>query len=178
MTLFDNISSDGIDTFCSVFGKELIVENKKETHLLLPAYNLGFYDNSINKESFTKSIKKCYLLFKNIKEFNIHLNLYDSLLPNKNGKIELSNVEKIYKFKYEDKPYNKSDLEIIIIEGMCLRHKSFSYATFTTKSESLNIIVTDYILSDYANDNPFKYDAEIKRFLFGEVIDRSIFELI
>ena len=177
MILFDNIC-DGIDSFCSVFGKELIIENKKGTHLLLPAYNLGFYDNSINNEGITKSIKKCYLLFKNILEFNIHLDLYDSLLPDKDGKIQLSDIEKTYIFKYEDKFNDKTDLEILKIEGMCMRHKSFSYATFSTKAEALNIIVLDYTLSDYINDNSFKYDAEIKRFLYGEIVEKRIFEFI
>ena len=56
MRIFKNISIiDSIDSFCSTFGNELIYEKGDKTNLLLPCFNIGFYDNEINKNPITKS---------------------------------------------------------------------------------------------------------------------------
>lgn len=175
MNIFLDISIDGIDTFCSVLGKELVFEHKNKSNILLPCFNMGFYENAINPDINTKAIDKCYLLFKSILEFNAELDLYESLYPGTKGLIELAGNKINYKIQFglsEEKVNNYT------LEGSCFRNNSFSYGTYTFLAGTLNVVLIDSYLNEYKNNNSFKSNKAIQAFLLNKDIDDSFFEAL
>lgn len=67
MRVFNNISIiHSADFFCSTIGNELIYEQGRKTNILLPCFNIVFYENEINPSPITKSIDVCYFLFEDV----------------------------------------------------------------------------------------------------------------
>ena len=168
MRKYSNINIESIDSFCSVFGNELIFEKKDNFHLLLPCLNLGFYENPINIDVVTKAFEQCYLIFEIISKVHIELHLYNSVSPNKKNEIDISGSVLKYVTDIEKK-LCKTNNEYLL-EGICFRNNSFSYATLKIYSESLNIIVgNNYCkLIEYTciSDN-YKTDEKIIDFLLN-----------
>lgn len=167
MKTYLNISIENIDTFCAVLGNELVIEEGIISTIIIPCFNIGFYENEINPESVTKAIDKCYLLFKLATRLDIELSLYDNAFPSKNGLIELTGNRIKYSLNLNvEKGTKNSDY---FLEGLCFRNNSFSYANYKIQANSLRVIIPDSskVVEIYTIDKRYKNDNEIKDFLLN-----------
>lgn len=179
MRIFKNISIiDSIDSFCSTFGNELIYEKGDKTNLLLPCFNIGFYDNEINKNPITKCVDICYFLFEDIVNCEIELNIYEGNDTNKKGLINIDANRFKYRFNF-DGNIKTSDFEL---EGVCLRYNSFSYGSYRIKANILKVIFLDEtkFLEVYTSNETYKDDSFYQSFLLNQnkqLIDKTIKEV-
>lgn len=176
MKRYSDISiEESVDSFCAVFGNDLVFENNLQTHLLLPAFNIGFYENSINPDSITKAVDYSYFLFENISSYEAYFNEYDGLFPNKDGHISFKSNNSVYKYVFNTEQGIEFELE-----GLCFRYNSYSYANFKIRARSLNIIIVNdlYALSEYDYNETFKIDTKIQDFLLNKGISQSFIEEI
>jgi len=180
MRIFKNISIiDSIDSFCSTFGNELIYEKGDKTNLLLPCFNIGFYDNEINKNPITKCVDICYFLFEDIMNFEIELNIYEGIDPNKIGVININENRFKYRFNFDEGNIKTSDFEF---EGLCFRYNSFSYGSYKIKANILKVILLDEtkFLEVYTSNEAYKNNSFYQSFLLNQnkqLIDKTIKEV-
>lgn len=170
MKIYKNINTDNLDTFYSTLGNELVFENDKGTFCLLPAYNVGFYENKINPAEITVAYNKVYFLFYDIFSLELDLSLYkDNLGSEFSGKKISSKLSYFDNFLTMNKYY---------LEGVCHRHNSFSYGSYIIYAENMDVVFldnSDVLNLHYLNDK-YKISEELQNFLLNRDIDISIFK--
>ena len=171
MKIYADIPFSGIDTFCSVLGKELIFESKSQPWLIIPCHNLGVYSNVINPEEKTKSLNRAYFVFRNVDRFKVDIFLYIGI-----DDLHLSGEKISYEVSFKGDNNINAGCQI---EGVCVRDNSYSYVTYDMKSEHYLIIVPPEaeISDDYDFLNDFK-NIDIHDFLLGKAVDAAFFNLL
>lgn len=168
MKKFEKISIlDSVDTFCSTLGNELIYEKNGKTNIIIPCFNVGFYDNKINPNPITKAIDICYFLFEAVSKFEIDLSTYDSLFPKNNGLIDFDGKNFKYDFNFCLKENDTQEFEI---GGVCYRINSFSYGNYKVYAKSMNIILLNEseFLENYTSNDNFKSNVNYRNFLLNK----------
>jgi len=169
MRIFKNISIiNSVDLFCSTIGNEFIFEKGNVTNLLLPCFNIGFYENEINQSEITKAIDRCYFLFENVVKCKVELSTYESILPGQNGTIDFDGGKFDYNFDFGK---NIKDSTIHELSGVCYRYNSFSYGSYTIASKDLSVILLNEskFLNEYTSNESYKTDTSIQIFLSRQV---------
>jgi len=178
MKIFEDISiTDSIDSFCSTLGNELIYEKEKHTNLLLPCFNIGFYECKINISSVTKWADLCYLLFEDVWHYKIELSTYESMFPNKDAVINHNGNQFKYNINLKNENIEAISFEI---EGVCYRHNSFSYGSYRIAAKSFKVILLDEtnLLNNYTSNNDYKKDKYIQSFLLNNNNEKLINKII
>lgn len=168
MKVFENISIlDSVDNFCSTIGNELIYEKKGKTNILVPCFNVGFYENEINTQPITKAVDICYFLFEAVSKFEIDFSTYDSLFPKKNGLIDFDGKKFKYDFNFGAKENNTQEYQI---EGVCYRTNSFSYGNYKLFAKSMRVILLkgSKFLEVYTSNYAYKEDFYYRSFLLNQ----------
>ena len=167
MKIFNNISIiDSVDSSCSTLGNEFIYEKGNKTNLILPCFNIGFYENAINNESITKAVDICYFLFESISKCEIQLSKYENIHPNDKRTIDLDGNKFYYEYNFEK---SFIDVNSFYIEGTCLRGNSFSYGSYRIFAESTKVILTEESkISDiYTTNDDYKSNFYYHSFLLN-----------
>jgi hypothetical protein len=168
MKVFNNVSIvDSIDSFCSTIGNELAYEKEGKTNILLPCFNIGFYENDINPSSITKAIDICYFLFENVSKCEIDLSTYKSLFPDEGGVIGFDGNEFKYRFDFGTQSEDATAYELA---GVCFRVNSFSYGKYKIYGKSMRVILLDEsdFLEEYNSNDSFKDNFVYHSFLRNE----------
>jgi hypothetical protein len=169
MKVFKNISIiDSVDLFCSTIGDELVYEKNGKTNLLIPIFNVGFYENQINQSSITKTIDVCYFLFESVKSFEANLSTYESLLPTEKDVIDFDGNKYIYSSNFGEQA--TEDVTEYEIEGTCFRINSFSYGSYKIHAENLAVILIDEskFSEVYSSNVDYKSNSCYKDFLLNQ----------
>ena len=180
MKVFENISiQDSVDNFCSTIGNELIYEKEGKTNILVPCFNIGFYENEINRKPITKAVDICYFLFEAVSKFEIDFSTYDSLFPKDDGLIDFDGKKFRYDFNFDAKGSNIQEYEI---EGVCYRINSFSYGNYKLFAKSMRVILLEgsKFLEVYTSNDAYKEDFFYRSFLLNQnkqLIDKIIKEI-
>lgn len=169
MKVFDNVSIiDSVDSFCSTIGNELVYEKYGKTNVLVPCFNIGFYENEINPSPITKAIDVCYFLFENVSKLEIDLSTYKSLFPDESGVIDFDGKNFKYHFEFGVQSEDKTLYEI---GGVCFRVNSFAYGNFKIYGKSMRVILLNEsnFLEDYNSNNSYKSNAVYSSFLHNDI---------
>jgi hypothetical protein len=169
MKIFNNISIiDSVDSCCSVKGNELIYEKEDKTNILIPCFNVGFYENEINQSSITKAIDICYFLFEDVSKFEIGISTYGNLFPSSKGLIDFDGNNFRYSFIFG----RQEGVKEYEIGGVCLRINSFSYGNYKVFAKSMRVILLEEtkFLNEYTSNDSYKTDASLQAFLLNQDI--------
>lgn len=175
--IYKNINADNIDTFCSILGKEVLFEYKGKSYLMIPCFNVGFYENVVNPEKITKSVDYSLFLFEDIFKVNISLGIYKD-----QKHTEFFDKRICYDVIYKD--ITEKEHRNFYLEGFCHRGTSNSYASYKIFSESVHLIImNNKELKEYKSGiEEFDSNESIKDFLAFKQLDigflQSIIETI